>query len=106
MKLYLIIIVIANLMIALINAVAFESFFVTLLSTLLSTVSVIVVDGAIIHIINAVFGFVILFLLIAVSITLPVAIVNAILMFLPTLVLRYNSPTLKYLYKKAKNKAV
>ncbi len=182
MKLYLTIICIANMVIASINTVPCGSFFVALLVSLISTVSVIAVDGltaflirrlpekyfsadseffdvslkernfykklkikkwkdkipelggftglhknnvnskndvkylakflmesnygVIIHIANAVFGFIIIILPFASSVTLPVASVNAVLTFLPTLVLRYNTPTLKFLYLKAKNKAV
>ncbi len=182
MKLYLIIIGIANLIIAIIDSSIFDSFLVALLFSLLSTVSVIAVDGltaflirrlpekyfsadsqffnvslnernfykkikikkwkdkipelggftglhkskveskndsvylakflmesnygVIIHIVNAITGFVILLLPISVLVTLPVALVNAVLTFLPTLVLRYNTPTLKFLYLKTKNKAV
>lgn len=178
MKLYLIVIGIANIVIAVINSSLFGSFLIALLVSLISTVSVIAVDaitaflirrlpekyfsadsqffnvalaernfykklkikkwkdkipelggftglhkskvestsdsvylakflmesnyGVIIHIVNAVFGFIILLLPIAVSVTLPVALVNAVLTFLPTLVLRYNTPTLKFLYLKAK----
>lgn len=182
MKLYLIIIGIANVVIALINISFYDSFFTALAFSLISTVTVIAVDGltaflirrlpekyfsadseffdvtlkernfykklkiknwkdkipelggftglhknkvnskndakylakflmesnygVIIHIVNAIFGFLIIILPFRFSVTIPVASVNAVLTFLPTLVLRYNTPTLKFLYLKAKNKAV
>lgn len=178
MKLYLIIIGIANLIIAAINAVAYGGFLGWLFGSLISTVAVIAVDGltaflvrrlperffsadnnffdvgmgernfykrlkikkwkdkipelggftgfhknkvadtgsreyfgrfllesnygVIIHIVNAVFGFLIIFLPFAVSVTLLVACVNAVLTFLPVLVLRYNLPILKALYIRSK----
>lgn len=58
--------------------------------------------GVIIHIANAVFGFLIIMLPFKKSITIPVAVVNFVLSLLPAAVLRYNTPILKKLYLKSK----
>ncbi len=56
--------------------------------------------GVIIHLQNAIFGFLTLILPFPISITLPVAIVNFVLSLMPMAVLRYNGTVLKTLYKK------
>ena len=62
--------------------------------------------GVIIHIVNAVLGFVIAFIPIcsAPSIWIPIYAVNFILCILPVAVLRYTSHTLLKLYKRSKKK--
>ncbi len=58
--------------------------------------------GEVIHLQNAIFGFLTMLLPFPISVTLPVAIVNFILSLMPLAVLRYNQPVLKALYIKAK----
>lgn len=60
--------------------------------------------GVIIHIANAVFGFVIAFIPIcsAPSIWIPIFAVNFVLSILPVLILRYTSHTLSKLYQRSK----
>ena len=59
--------------------------------------------GVIIHIINALFGFLILLLPFSsrLSIGIPVATVNFVLSLLPTALLRFNTPPLLRLYERA-----
>lgn len=177
MKLYLIIIVIANFIIAFFNSNTFANFIFSLMSSLISTIAVIAADGitaylirrlpenwfsvnnkifevqikernfykkikikcwkdkipelggftglhknrvestsdsaylskfimesnygVVIHIVNAVFGYIILLLPITFNITFWVACVNVILTSIPVLVLRYNTPILRALYQKS-----
>ena len=58
--------------------------------------------GGVIHLQNAIFGFLTMLLPFPIFVTLPVAIVNFILSLMPMAVLRYNQPVLKALYIKAK----
>ncbi len=59
--------------------------------------------GVVIHIAGAVFGFLILLLPYCggVSYALPVALVNVVLSLMPTAILRYNTPSLLRLYRRA-----
>ncbi len=54
------------------------------------------------HVAGAILGFLIVAMpfLGRISITLPIAIVNAILSLLPTVILRYNTPSLRSLYRR------
>lgn len=61
--------------------------------------------GVIIHLQNAVFGFLILALPFPISVTLPVAMVNFVLSLMPMAVLRYNGTVLKTLYKKQESRS-
>ena len=59
--------------------------------------------GVIIHWVNALFGFVILAIpgCGGISYTLPVALINFVLSLMPAMILRYNTPGLLRLYRKA-----
>ena len=59
--------------------------------------------GVLGHVAGAIFGFLILFLpfLRTLSIALPIAIINFILSILPTMILRFNTPPLRRLYKRS-----
>ena len=59
--------------------------------------------GVVIHWINALFGFLILAIpgLGGISCTLPVALVNFVLSLMPAMILRYNTPGLLRLYRRA-----
>ncbi len=59
--------------------------------------------GAVIHWVNALFGFLIVAIpgLGGISYTLPVALVNFILSLMPAMILRYNTPGLLRLYRRA-----
>lgn len=58
------------------------------------------------HVAGALFGFLILLLPFfgPVSVSLPVAAVNAILSLLPTMILRYNTPALRSLYRRTRER--
>lgn len=60
--------------------------------------------GVVIHVVNAVFGFLILLLPYcgALQYALPVALVNFVLSLMPAAILRYNTPGLLRLYRRAK----
>lgn len=60
--------------------------------------------GTVIHIVNALTGFVIAVLPFCgpVSVTVPVAAVNCLLNLAPAAILRYNTPALKRAYKRAR----
>ena len=60
--------------------------------------------GVVIHWVNALVGFLILAIpgLGGISYTLPVALVNFVLSLMPAMILRYNTPGLLRLYKRAK----
>lgn len=60
--------------------------------------------GVVIHLVNAILGFVIAFIPFcgSFSVWFPIFIVNFILSMMPVAVLRNNTPSLKYLYFKAK----
>lgn len=62
--------------------------------------------GVLGHIAGAIFGFAILFIPYVgrPSIALPIAIINAILSILPTMILRYHTPPLQRLYRRALKK--
>ena len=59
--------------------------------------------GVVIHLLNAVFGFLILFLPFAsrATVALPVAVVNFVLSILPVMILRYHTPVLLRLYRRS-----
>ena len=63
--------------------------------------------GVIIHLVNALLGFLILYLpwCSSLSIALPIALVNAVLSLLPVIVLRFNTAPLYRLYRHALQKA-
>ena len=63
--------------------------------------------GVLVHRISYFLGFLVMFMLpniCALSIALPVAVVNLFLNILPTIVLRYNTPTLKHVLEKLRKK--
>ena len=62
--------------------------------------------GIVVHIFCIIFGFCVMgiFYKNALSIALPVAVINAVLNFLPVMILRYNLPKLKALYKFNENR--
>ena len=58
--------------------------------------------GVLGHVLGAVFGFIIMLLpfLRPLSVALPIAIVNFILSMLPTMILRFNTPPLRRIYRR------